>query len=293
MDKILVTGASGFIGGALVSRLKSLGLTVIPLDSTDGDIASPEIFAKCGGQAISHVFHLAGKTFVPDSWNDPLSFFHTNVLGTFNALEFCKSRRIPMTYISAYVYGHPDSLPIREDGDIRPSNPYALTKRMAEEACEFYAVAHGMSVTVIRPFNVYGIGQGEKFLIPSIIRQALSEPKITVKDMQPKRDYVYLDDLLNALEAALGKVSKGCNVYNVGSGMSLSVAEVIDIIQDVAGTDKEIVSDNVIRANELMDVIADISRAGTELGWHPRFSFRAGIENIIRFEREKRKHEHA
>lgn len=290
MSKILVTGASGFIGRALVSRLKASGRDVVPVASADGDIASRKTLEKFAQQNIAHVFHLAGKTFVPDSWDDPQAFCQTNVLGTVNVLEFCRKNRIPMTYVSAYVYGHPDSLPISEDSAIRPSNPYALTKRLAEEACEFYASAYDLPVTTIRPFNVYGIGQGSNFLIPSIIHQALNEPQITVKDLLPKRDYVYLEDLLAALLVTLDR-QKGYGIYNAGSGNSLSVKEVIDVIQDVAGTHKEIISDNVVRTNELMDVVADISKAGKELGWHPEYSFRAGIENIIRSEWEKRKHE--
>ena len=292
MNKILVTGASGFIGRALVSRLKARGRDVVPVDSSDGDIASQETLAKFVRQDIAHVFHLAGKTFVPDSWDDPQAFCQTNVLGTINVLEFCRKSRIPMTYVSAYVYGHPDALPIREDSAVRPSNPYALTKRLAEEACEFYASAHDLPVTTIRPFNVYGIGQGMNFLIPSIIHQALNESQIVVKDLQPKRDYVYLEDLMKALLATLNLNSKGYNVYNIGSGTSLNVKEVIDTIQDVAGTNKEIICNNSVRANELMDVVADISKVGKELGWLPEYSFRAGIEDIIRSKQEKKKHEH-
>jgi nucleoside-diphosphate-sugar epimerase len=290
---VLVTGASGFIGRALVSRLKWKNLAVIPMDSLYGDISSPATFAKLEGQDISHVFHLAGRTFVPDSWEEPQAFCNTNVVGTFNVLEFCRKKRTPMTYVSAYVYGHPDSLPIRENSEIRPSNPYALTKRMAEEACEFYATAHDLPITTIRPFNVYGIGQGANFLIPSIIHQVLNETKITVKDLQPKRDYVYLEDLLNALLATLSENSKGYNVYNIGSGMSITVKEVIDVIQKVSGTNKEVVSDNVVRTSELMNVVADISKAKSELGWHPEYSFEAGIKCIIYSEREKRRYEHA
>lgn len=287
MSKILVTGASGFIGSALTSRLQAMGREVIPLGSADGDVADRETLMKFMREDISHVFHLAGRTYVPDSWDDPLAFCRTNVLGTVNALEFCRQKRIAMTYVSAYIYGHPDTLPIREDSAIRPSNPYALSKRLAEESCEFYASAHGLPVTTIRPFNVYGIGQAENFLIPVIIGQALGAGKrIVVKDLAPKRDYVYLEDLVTALLATLGKPG-GYGVYNVGSGASLSVQEIIDIIQGAAGTHKEILSDNAVRANELMDVVADISRAGKELGWHPETSFRAGIENIIRSEREK------
>jgi nucleoside-diphosphate-sugar epimerase len=195
--------------------------------------------------------------------------------------EFCRKKHIPVTYVSAYVYGHPDRLPIAENSEIRPSNPYALTKRLAEEVCEFYASAYQLPVTTIRPFNVFGIGQAKHFLIPAIIEQALGTGnEIVVKDLAPRRDYVYLEDLVTALLATLDKTD-GYSVYNIGSGVSLSVQEAIEIIQDVAGTKKKIVCDQAIRTNELMVVVADISKAGRALGWKPEHSFRAGIEKII------------
>lgn len=293
MNKILVTGASGFIGRALLSRLKARARDVIPVDSAVGDIADREILAGFAQHDIAHVFHLAGKTFVPDSWDDPQAFCQTNVLGTINVLEFCRKNLIPMTYVSAYVYGHPDTLPIGENSAIRPSNPYALTKRLAEEACEFYAGAYNLPVTTIRPFNVYGIGQAKIFLIPAIINQVLGGgEEIAVKDLEPRRDYVYLEDLVTALLATLDEPG-GYRIYNIGSGASLSVQEVIDTIQEVAGTRKRIACNNAARTNELMDVVADISKAGSELGWRPETSFRAGIASIIRWEREKRHHEPA
>lgn len=283
MSKILVTGANGFIGRALSARLEQQGLEVVLMGSVDGDIASPDTLKNFAAVNISHVFHLAAKTYVPDSWDNPQSFYRTNVLGTTNVLEYCKAHGISMSFVSAYIYGHPETLPIKENSSIRPSNPYALSKRMAEEACEYYASTYDLPITTLRPFNVYGVGQDEKFLIPSIIRQVLDAPKIVIKDLAPKRDYVFLDDLLTALLATIGR-PKGYGVYNVGSGSSLSVQEVIDIIQDVAGTHKEIVCDNTVRSNELMDVVADISKARNELGWHPQYSFREGIENMIRSE---------
>jgi nucleoside-diphosphate-sugar epimerase len=138
---------------------------------------------------------------------------------------------------------------------------------------------------------VYGIGQTENFLIPEIIKQTLDDgEEIFVKDLAPRRDYVYLEDLVTALLATLDK-PVGYRVYNIGAGVSLSVQEVIDAIQKIAGTKKKVVCDNAVRPNELMDVVADVSKAGKELGWHSRFSFRAGIENIIFSERGKRRYE--
>lgn len=261
---------------------------MLPVHSGHGDIADRETLARFAEQSVEHVFHLAGRTFVPDSWDDSRAFCQTNVLGTINVLEFCKKQRISMTYVSAYVYGHPDSLPIREDSAIRPSNPYALSKWLAEETCEFYASAYDLSVTTIRPFNVYGIDQAENFLIPEIISQVLSDGEtVVVKDLEPRRDYVYLEDLISALLATLDK-PYGYRVFNIGSGISMSVSAIIDAIQHIAGTQKKVVCENVVRTNELMDVVADISKAGKELGWHPEFAFHTGIENIIRSEREKR-----
>lgn len=283
MSKILITGASGFIGRALSAKLKAQGNDLVLIGTADGDIASRETLNKIQDVDISHVFHLAGKTYVPDSWANPDEFFRVNLLGTTNVLEFCKSRKASMTFVSAYVYGHPEALPISEKSKIQPSNPYALSKRLAEQACEFYGETHGLAIAVIRPFNVYGVGQNEKFLIPSIIRQALTEHTIVVQDLLPKRDYVFLDDLVTALTVTLSP-PKGYNVYNVGSGLSLSVQEVIDIIQDVASTKKEIISEKNVRSNELMDVVADISKIQREFGWKPQYSFREGIAHMIGFD---------
>ena len=258
-----------------------MGRVVVAVASADGDISDKETLVAFEQLDVAHIFHLAGKTFVPDSWDNPYAFFQTNVLGTVNVLEFCRRTLTPLTYVSAYVYGHPDTLPIREDSVARPNNPYAMTKRLAEEACEFYASTYGITVTTIRPFNVYGIGQAEAFLIPSIIRQALSNlNRIILKDLAPKRDYVYLDDLLRAIIATVAK-SDGYRIYNIGSGVSLSVQDVVDAVQKIIGSNKDIICDNVIRPNELLNVVADISKAKEELGWYPEYSFEKGIEKII------------
>ena len=280
MSNILVTGASGFIGRALVAQLKSQGYGVLEMCTADGDISDIDIFKKFSLIKISHIFHLAGKTYVPDSWMEPGKFYQTNVFGTFNVLEFCKSQSIPLTFVSAYVYGHPEGLPIAEDSRISPSNPYALSKRLAEEACEFYARTYEMSITTIRPFNVYGHGQFYSFLIPSIIHQVLSQPEIRVLDLLPRRDYVYLGDLVDALLATIER-TKGYNVYNIGSGHSMSVQEVVDAIQEVAGTNKDVLAEGVVRKNELEDVVADISNAFMGLGWQPRHNFKSGILKIL------------
>jgi len=199
--KTLVTGAPGFIGRALCRALRTEGNAIIELSRHDGDIADPKTLASI--EPVEQVFHLAGRTFVPDSWEKPLEFHRTNALGTGNVLEYCRLHGARLTFVSAYLYGLPDRLPVWEQCLPRPNNPYALSKYIAEQLCEFYAAYHGVHVTVMRPFNLFGPGQKEHFLIPHIVNQVRLRQAIHVKDLEPRRDYLYVDDLVDALMRTL------------------------------------------------------------------------------------------
>ena len=285
MSAFLVTGARGFIGRALVRRLESEGHSVIGLSTRNGDISDQTTLHPYRTSEIRHVFHLAGRSFVPQSWSKPIEFHRVNTTGTLNVLEFCRERRLSLTYVSAYLYGQPLGQPIREDHPLVPNNPYGLSKMLAETACEFYARTHGLKITVIRPFNVYGFGQNESFLIPTILRQILSADEVKVHDLAPKRDYLYIDDLIELLLATL-KAPPGYNVYNGGTGTSLSVADVIAVAQAEAGTSKPARCGESVRAHEILDTRADIEKARSELGWSPRYNFRDGVRTIVARMRE-------
>ena len=281
MNSILVTGASGFVGRRLVHALKQAGHKVFELTSNEGDIADPATLQRFNEVDFDFVFHLAGRTYVPDAWLEPADFQRVNVTGTVNVLELCRTRKIPMTYISSYLYGIPSSLPVKETDKIVPNTPYALSKFLAETVCGFYADHFGVPVTIIRPFNIFGPGQKGHFLIPEIITQVMSGQPIHLKDLSPRRDYLYLDDLIDALLCTLDPSYPGCRVYNIGYGSSLSVAEIVDTIQSVAGTSLPVVSENMPRKNEILDVYADISKAVCELHWRPQRSFEEGINDMI------------
>ena len=280
MSAYLVTGASGFVGRALVDELGRRGAGVIRLSTADGDIVDPATLRPHRTAPIDRVFHLAARTFVPQSWCDPADFHRVNTGGTLNVLEFCRERRIPLTYVSAYVYGQPIEQPIKEDHPLVPNNPYALSKVLAERACEFYARVYSLPVTVVRPFNIYGAGQDAHFLIPTIVHQVLWEDEISVQDLVPRRDYIYISDLLELLEATR-LAPPGYSVYNAGTGVSLSVAEVIAAAQAEAGTLKQVRSGQTQRAQEIGDTRAGIEKARIELGWIPKHSFRDGIRVVI------------
>ncbi|HLZ39520.1 MAG TPA: NAD(P)-dependent oxidoreductase [Candidatus Sulfotelmatobacter sp.] len=283
-SEILVTGATGFLGRYLVKALEARGYSVRSHSSRQGDIANCPLPIE----GIDHVFHLAAKTFVPESWTNPEGFYRTNVMGTVNVLEHCRANRTPLTLLSSYVYGHPQRLPISEDHPLGANNPYAHTKVLAEEAGRFYEMDFGMRVVIVRPFNMYGPGQKPPFLIPTIVEQAMDDSRsdIRLKDLRPRRDYLYVDDAIEFLLLTLGKNVKG--VYNLGSGESASVAEVAELIRHAVGTDKPVVSDEQPRPQEVMDVRADISRAASELGWHPTTSLAKGIREVVEARRAHR-----
>lgn len=280
MKRIVVTGGEGFIGKRLIEKLKKLGFDVIVLSRQQGDIAKPDYFREVQDSDI--VIHLASRTFLPDSWNDSSGFISTNVLGTSNVLEYCHRSHAKLIYISAYVYGPPESLPVTESSSLNPNNPYALSKVMAENLCKFSNEFRNTDVLIIRPFNVYGPGQRSDFLIPKIVQQVIEGKEIRVFDSRPKRDYVYIDDLLDALVLAVDRKTVSRTI-NLGSGSSLSVNEVIEKIQNVAGTSLPVVSECLERQYEINEVYADISRASAELGWTPETSFELGVREMLKF----------
>jgi len=279
MSDVLVTGADGFIGHALVARLRADGYRVVSMGRDQGDVALAETWSFL--PAAVHVFHLAARSYVPDSWQDGAGFMRTNVMGTQHALDYCRRHGARLTFASAYLYGVPARLPVSEDARVMPNNPYALSKHLAEQLCAFHAGHHGQVVTVVRPFNVYGAGQRREFLIPHILAQLQAGKEIRLQDLAPKRDYVYLDDVVDALVKTM-QLEQGHHVLNVGSGISYSVRELVQMVQQAAGTDLPVISAAMPRAQEIPDVRADISRAATLIGWTPRHSFMEGMTKLLR-----------
>jgi GDP-4-dehydro-6-deoxy-D-mannose reductase len=277
MSKVLVTGAAGFIGRHLVPGLAADGHEIVKAERGSGDTADQATWKRFPPADV--VVHLAAKSFVPESWDAPGLFVRTNLLGTVEALEYCRVHGARLVFPSSYLYGDVVRQPIPESAKLAAKNPYALSKKLAEEACEFYADRFSVETTILRPFNIYGPGQSDTFLIPTILNQLKAGKEIHVKDLEPRRDYVYIVDVIEAMVKAVGRAG-GFGVFNVGSGTSHSVSELIQTIQDVWGTDLPVRSDEVRRQGEIMDTVADIARAQQQLGWTPRFTLRKGLEAL-------------
>lgn len=276
--RIILTGSTGFIGGKLLQKLLHLHYEVTELNRTLGDVAVLETWDKL--PTADTVIHLAALTFVPDSWKYPNRFIHVNLQGTICALEYCKKHNAKLIFMSSYMYGKPDKLPISEEAKLEAFNPYALSKKMAEEACNFYAEKFDVSCTILRPFNVYGPGQKGDFLIPSILRQIMEGNEIEVKVLEPKRDYIYIEDVLNILVKAIESNEK-FSIFNVGTGLSYSVAELIEIIQRILSTNLPVIANGEKRPDEVMDTRADISKAIRLMNWRPEFTLQQGIADMV------------
>lgn len=278
-ERVVVTGASGFLGRRLVARLRRDGVDVIPLSRAEGFKLLEDEMPLEG---VSHVFHLAAETGVVEAWQDPVRFHLVNSHGTVRMLDQCRHAGCSFTFVGAYIYGVPQHLPIDEDHPVSANNPYALSKWLAEQACEWYSTTYAVPVTAIRLFNVYGPGQSDRFLVTRVIDQVLDpdQPTIELMDLAPKRDYLFVDDAIEALIQS--RPAKGYQLFNVGSGSSHSVAEVVAEVAELSGSSKPVVDMQKSRPNEIPDVRADCSRIRAVCGWEPVFSLRDGIQAMLK-----------
>ncbi|MEX0843978.1 MAG: NAD(P)-dependent oxidoreductase [Balneolaceae bacterium] len=276
---IIVTGANGFIGKHLVKHLTNSGKEVVEITHSDGDIRTLNLSNL---RESTQVIHLANRNFIPDSWEHPGDFFSVNIDGTLNMLEQCWKSGARIIYVSAYVYGQPKYLPIDESHSLSGLNPYMKSKILTEELVRFYADNFMVPYAIIRPFNIYGAGQSDSFLIPTIARQ-IADPKtdtIQVQSLSPKRDFLHLHDFNNALEAIIDTPILN-DTYNIGFGKSYSVEEIINTFFEITGKKLHYSETGEKRTNEVPDVVSDNSKISNKTGWKPNLSLKDGLSLVL------------
>jgi len=277
--KIAISGFNGFIGKHLCTSLEEENHDLIKISRTQGlDLSDSTILSKI--PKFDLFIHLAANSFVPDSFNKPHEFYRNNILSTLNALELCKKYNAKFYFFSSYVYGRPSYLPIDENHPISSINPYAESKIICERLCMAYSRDFGVPVTIFRPFNIYGKGQNESFIIPTIIEKSKTGI-VELKDSRPKRDFIHVKDIVVAILNAIKLNKEGVNIYNLGYGESFAISDIINIIKQVTKSEFRVSYSEERRPNEVLDTVSNIDKAKKDLGWTPKIDLLTGIKDIL------------
>ena len=300
--RVLVTGGEGFIGSHLIEALLREGAQVRALthynpggkfgwiEDIDGDVEVMLGDVRDGNrvrQAVEGrevVFHLAALIGIPYSYDAPESYVQTNVLGTYNVLEAGRREgveRVVHTSTSE-VYGTAMRVPIDEAHPLQPQSPYAATKVGADMLAISFHRSFGLPVAITRPFNTYGPRQSSRAVIPALLGQIYSEDVTEIKmgSTTPTRDFNYVEDTASGFLAVAGSDRAIGEVVNVGSGREISIGGLVELLFDVAGIRKELVTDESrLRpdASEVQRLLCDNTRAREWAGWEPRFSLEEGL----------------
>lgn len=294
MSKLLVTGLGGFVGCHLQSRLASQAAgpwQLIPSQPHDLTEAST-LDAWLAEQCPDAVIHLAGQTFVPEAFRDPVRTLQVNLMGTLNLLQALKRRGFSGTFLyvsSGDVYGQvaEADLPVVETLAPHPRNPYAVSKVSAELLCQQWSYTEPWRIIVVRPFNHIGAGQGESFVISSVARQlarirlGLQAPRLEVGDIDVTRDFLDVQDVIEAYLLLLQRGRNG-EIYNVCSGQERRVRDLIAEMARLAGVEVELVQDPArLRRAEQRRVVGSSDKLQKETGWTPGVNITETLRRVL------------
>ena len=277
--RIAVTGSSGFIGKSLLPVLIRNGHEVVEISRSLGlDICQWDSLSQLLPCDI--IIHLAAKTFVPDSFENPREFYDVNNSATLNSLELARLWKAKFIYMSSYFYGPPQYIPVDEEHPLNPHNPYAESKFISEELCRAYNRDFGVSVTAFRLFNLYGPGQNGSLIIPEILKQ-IKSGKVILKDPRPKRDYIHIDQVISVIIKTLELELDGFNILNLGTGKSHSVKDLVEAFNKVSPFEFEIEFTNEYRKGEVLESVADITKLNKIVGMSEQIELEEGLKTLF------------
>lgn len=300
---VLVTGSSGFIGSNLCTRLLSeFGCSVVGIDSItpkfakDGDreslLSGNESFSFSqidisNGKEVEDVFkqtefdfifHLAALANPRTCKQDFELAFNVNVVGTKNIVESSDKGSRLVFMSSAAVYGNPLKLPLSEDHPRNGNDPYSVSKIMGEDLCLCFFNNYEHSICIARNFNTFGDGQIGDYIIPTLIKQAVMEHKIEIWNSKPIRDFMYIEDAVNALVTIAQQGSAG-ELYNIGTGKGTNIGSLAATVRNVVDQ-KMIVNDMGKQVLGSSELVADSTKLAS-LGWRAQVRFEDGLRKTI------------
>ena len=308
-SRVLITGAAGFIGSHLTRRLVAEGADVHALTDEvsavypgrlldlrgkitlhEGNVAdrtAMEAVAKAVRPSV--VFHLAAYTHVGKSWYRVDECIQSNVQGTVNlllALEGVGYDRFVYTGTSE-IYGGVD-VPFREDANVNPISPYAVSKYAGERFCRMYQQGLEWPIVCVRPFNAYGPAQSPDRIIPETIVRALRRQELLLTSGRQTREFNYVEDLADAFVLLGTTPGIEGDLFNVGCGEEVTIRDVVTEIVDLLGNPIEPKFGALEhRPNEIWRMYCDSTKARERLGWKPTHSLREGLEKTIDWYREE------
>lgn len=314
--RYLITGAAGFIASAICQRLLNAGHQVTAVDNLNdaydrslkewrlerlqserrfnfvlADISDRDAIDSLLGTAthFDAVINLAARAGVRYSVVDPWVYYQTNVLGTLNLLDLCKRHGIPKFVLASTssLYGSSRELPYRETLNTdQPLSPYAASKKGAEALCYSYNHLHGIDVSIVRYFTVYGPAGRPDMSVFRFVKDIHEGVPITVYgDGTQSRDFTFVDDIAAGTVAALEPV--GCRVFNLGSNSPVELKTIIHTIENLVGRKATIHTQPAHKA-DARRTWADVSRAGAELGWTPKVRVQDGLSRCVDWYLENR-----
>lgn len=289
--KVAITGAAGFLGSYLCEILVAKGARVVALDdftigsprSTEPfkndvqivscDIVSNNIRQYLEGNQV--VFHLAAIANPRSCKEDFDLAFSVNVEGTKNVLDACRGCERVIFLSAAATYGNPEYVPIDEKHPTNGNDPYAITKIMAEYLCTNYHQNYGVPVTIVRNFNTFGPRQSTAYLIPTLITQAMQQKEIEIWNPKPIRDFLYIDNTIDALLRIAESEELIGETVNVGSGKEVEVGALAEKISQIFGGLPIVNLNRDVVGSERL--VCDNSKLERMTGWKPVIPFEEGL----------------
>jgi CDP-glucose 4,6-dehydratase len=302
---VLVTGAQGFIGSWMAPRLLDEGAQVVvpardgqPLDprcvAADVDILDPGAVRRLIEEHdVRAVFHLAAQSTVEVAFRDPVATFDVNVRGTYSVLDACRTSAVPVERIvvaSSYLtYGAATNGPPGVESELRGTYPYEVSKACADVISRSYAHAYGLPVAVLRLANVYGGGDYNfTRLVPETARALVrGERPVLRSDGTPQRDFLYVEDAVEAYLAVAGSLDEEAargRAWNGGAGEPVPVIDVVNRLIAAAGSDVEpVIQGSGTPPREQDRQAVDASALRDELGWRPSWELDRGLAETYRW----------
>lgn len=292
--KIAVTGINGFVGRHLTKELQNAGCEVVGIGREDScDFVDTYFVANLtegwpeGVGEVDAIIHLAGLAAVGPSFDDPQTYINLNSAMVTHMAEFyLKQEKKPRLVIisSGSIYDPNQPLPITEDGKIGLSSPYSVSKVLVENQAEYYR-NRGLDCVIVRPFNHIGPGQLSGFIVPDLygkISTAKQGAAVSVGNLETKRDYTDVRDIVRAYTKLALADSLDQTIYNVCSGRSYSGLEIFNFIKDVTSrTDVTYqVDPSLVRPTDIPEIVGGSNRLQTELDWQPIITIEQTIKDI-------------